>query len=89
VQVDSIGNERARMGKAIGRAMSLLAAVAVAAGLVTVDVPEADLMPHVLRSGANVHDSRAASPAGPAVAGPREERDAAMQRPEHGADVRS
>jgi hypothetical protein len=89
VQVDSIGNDRARMGKAIGRAMSLLAAVALAAGLVTVDVPEADLTPHVLGTGANAHRIRAASPAEPAVARPSEELDPAVPRSDQGADVRS
>lgn len=52
MQVDSISSDDVQTGKAMKRAMSLLAAVAVAAavGLATVDVPEADLTPHVLKT---------------------------------------
>jgi hypothetical protein len=55
MQVDSISNDDIQTGKTMKRAMGLLAAVAVAAaaGLATVDVPEADLKPHVLKTDAN------------------------------------
>jgi hypothetical protein len=70
MQVDALSREDVESGKAMKRAMGLLAAVAVAAavGLATVDVPEADLTPHVLKTdgGGFVPATSAQAPAAPA-----------------------
>lgn len=90
MQVDSISRDDVQTGKAMKRAMGLLAVVAVAAaaGLASVDVPEADLTPHVLKRDAN--DRRG----GPGVVSPdnaptapaRGELDPTLQRPDRGND---
>src|SRR5512142_3257100 len=80
MQVDAISSEDVQTSKAMKRAMSLLAAVAVAAavGLATVDVPEADLSPHVLKTDAGPGTGAAAPAPMPAPAGG--ELDPALQR---------
>jgi hypothetical protein len=90
MQVDSIGNEEVQTGRTMKRAMGLLAAVAVAmaAALATVDVPEADINPHVLKTDANDHRGGpgAASPqSAPAQPG-RGELDPTLQRLDRGND---
>jgi hypothetical protein len=88
MQVDGISNDDVQAGKAMKRAFGLLAAVAVAAaaGLATIEVPEANLAPHVLKTDANeygIHSSRPAESAAPATAG---ELDSALQRVDHGSE---
>lgn len=90
MQVDSIGNDDVQAGKAMKRAMGLLAAVAVAAaaGLATIELPEVDLKPHVLKTDANDHRGGAAAgvpEAAPAAPG-RGELDPALHRPDRGND---
>ena len=88
MQVDAIGNDDVQTGKAMKRAMGLLAAVAVAAaaGLATIEMPEADLTPHVLKTDANEYGIRSTRPAegvAPATSG---EADPALQRVDHGSE---
>ena len=90
MQVDSINNDDIQAGKTMKRAMGLLAAfaVAAAAGLATVDVPEADLKPHVLRTDAN--DLRGgpgtATPASMPASPTSGELDPALLQPDRGND---
>lgn len=90
MQVDSLGTEDLQTGKAMKRAMGLLAAfaVAAAAGLATVDVPEADLAPHVLKTDANAQrgGARASTPASAPTAPTPGELDPALLRPDRGND---
>lgn len=90
MQVDSISDDDIQTGKTMKRAMGLLAAfaVAAAAGLATVDVPEADLKPHVLRTDAN--DLRGgpgtATPASMPASPTSGELDPALLQPDRGND---
>ncbi|HET9024964.1 MAG TPA: hypothetical protein VFN64_10350 [Burkholderiaceae bacterium] len=88
MQVDAISNDDVQTGKAMKRAMSLLAAfaVAAAAGLATVDVPEADLAPRVLKTDANEYGVRTTTPAQTPAAPAGGEIDPALQRPDRGND---
>jgi hypothetical protein len=63
-------------------------AVAAAAGLATVDVPEADLKPHVLKIDANDHRGGpgAATPASAPLSPGAGDLDPAVLRLERGAD---
>lgn len=87
MQVDSISSDDVQTGKAMKRAMGLLAAVAMAAavGLATVDVPEADLTPHVLKTDAG-HGTGAVAPARTPAGGGRGELDPALQRTDQAND---
>lgn len=88
MQVDSISNTDVQNGKAMKRALSLLAAVAVAAaaGLATVGMPEADLTPHVLKTDANEYGVHATSSAEAPATPANGELDPALQRPDAGSD---
>jgi hypothetical protein len=91
MQVDAIGTEDVQTGRAMKRALGLLAAFAVAAGaaLATIDVPEADLAPHVLKTDANEHRGGAPAPAAApdATSAPaRGELDPTLLRPDRGND---
>lgn len=90
MQVDSISNDDVQTGKTMKRAMGLLAAfaVAAAAGLATIEVPEADLNPRVLKTDAN--DLRGgpgtATPASTPVPPNSGELDPALLRPDGAND---
>ena len=88
MQVDSISNDDVQTGKAMKRTMGMLAAfgVAVAAGLATVEVPEADVTPHVLKTDAIEQGGRATTPALTPAAPAREELDPVLHGPDQGND---
>lgn len=90
MQVDSLSNDDLQTGKAMKRAMGLLTAfaVAAAAGLASVDVPEADLAPRVLKPDANAQRVGAppAAPASVPAAPAAGELDPALLRPDRGND---
>jgi hypothetical protein len=88
MQVDSISNDDVQTGKAMKRAMGMLAAVAVvvAAGLATVDVPEADLTPRVLKTDAIEQGGRATTPAQTPAAPARGELDPVLLSPDRAND---
>lgn len=88
MQVDSISSEDVQAGKTLRRAMTLLAAVAVAAaaGLAAVDVPEADLTPHVLKTDAIEYGVRATVPAETPAAPVRSGLDPALERTDPASD---
>ena len=88
MQVDALSNDDIQTGKAMKRAMGLLAAVAfaAAAGLATIDVAESNLMPHALKTDANEQGVRAPATSETPAAPARNELDPALQRPDSGAD---
>jgi hypothetical protein len=90
MQVDSISNEDIQSSRTMKRAMGVLAAfaVAAAAGLASVDVPEADLKPHVLKTDANElrGGTGSATPASAPAAPGGGELDPAMLRPDGAND---
>lgn len=88
MQFDSISSEDVQAGKAMRRAMSTLAfvAVAAAAGLAAFDVPEADLTPRVLKTDAIEYGVRATVPAETPAAPARSEIDPALQRTDPASD---
>ena len=88
MQYDSISNDDVQAGDAMKRAFGLLAATAIAAaaGLATVDTPEADLAPRVLKTDALEHGVHAATPAQAPAAPARGEIDPALNRPDRGND---
>lgn len=89
MQADSINQDDVQTGKAMKQAFGWLAAVAVAAavGLATIDVPESDLSPRVLRTDANAQGApRALSSPETPVAPTRSELDPVLLRPDRGND---
>jgi hypothetical protein len=88
MQVDAISNDDVQAGQAMKRAMGLLAAVAVAAaaGLATIDMPEANLAPHVLKTDANDYGVPSTRPADDLSAPTPGEVDPALQRVDHGGE---
>lgn len=88
MQVDALSMNDVQTGKTMKRAFSLLAAVAVAAaaGLATVDVPESDRTARVLKRDAIEQGGRATTPAQAPVTPGRGELDPAVLRLERGND---
>lgn len=88
MQVDSISNVEVENGKAMKRAMGLLAAFAVAAtaGLAMIDVSESDFAPRVLKTDAIEYGVRATSPAQTLTAPAGDESDSELGRPDRGSD---
>ncbi|MGE5161190.1 MAG: hypothetical protein ACM3O5_06770 [Betaproteobacteria bacterium] len=88
MQVDSISSDDVQNGKAMKRAMSLLAAfgVTVAAALAMGDVSESDLAPRTLKTDAVEQGARASTPAQAPAAPARGEIDPALGRTDSGSD---
>ena len=88
MQVDAFNNDDAQTGQAFRRAIGLLSAVAVAvaAGLATVDVPESDRTPVILKKDAVEQGVRATSPDQAPAAPARGELDPSLHRPNQNSD---
>jgi len=88
MQVEAISSVDVQDGKAMKRAMGLLAAFAVAASaaLAMIDVPEADLGPRALKTDAFEQGVRATAPAQTPAAPARGEIDPTLNRLDRGSD---
>jgi len=88
MQVESVSSVDVQNGKAMKRAMGLLAvfAVAASAALATVDVPEADLGPRALKTDAVEQGVHATLPAQTPAAPARGEIDPTLNRLDRGSD---
>ena len=88
MQVESISSVDVENGKAMKRAMGLLAAFAVAAtaAITVTDVSESDFAPRALKTDAIEYGVRATSPAQTPTAPAREENDSELGRPDRGSD---